>query len=235
MQITPEIDQALHKRLPIDEEEKVLAVFKHHWFAYISPILITALLVLAVLGSATLLLIGGNDIIGSQYHPAIMVGTVLILIVVVLAGLVPVYLTSQEMLVLTDEALIQVLQPSLLASKIEQLGLNDLANISVHNDFIGSLLGFSHLGIETPGEQDNYEFKMVKDAAGAARMIVSSHENYEAALEGGRLKSTLGEPPQQIDPMQYQEFLKYQAMVEQQKQQAAGTGQPSGPDGNTPQ
>jgi hypothetical protein len=148
-------------------------------------------------------------------------GAVLLGLIIMLGGMVPVYLKSQERLVLTDEALLQVLQPAIMATKIEQLGLNDLANISVHNDFLGSLLGYSHLSVETPGEQDNYLFRMLPDAAECAREIASAHENFEAALNGGMLKTTFGKPQetqQLIDPAQYQEFLKYQAMVDQQKQ-----------------
>lgn len=222
MQITPQMEKALHQALPIDENEKILAVYKHHWWAYVSLLLVTFFVVAAVLATAALLLLTGGDSLNDQARTGLLAGALLLSVVVLLGGMVPVYLKSQERLVLTDEALVQVLQPAIMSTRIEQLGLNDLANISVHNDFLGGILGYSHLNIETPGEQNNFFFRVLGSAKEAAREIAAAHENYEAALEGGRLKSTLGEQQAapQIDPVEYQEFLKYQAM----KQQAGKAG-----------
>ena len=59
---------------------------------------------------------------------------------------------------------------------------------------------------------------------------MQAHENYEAALQGGRMPTTLGyqaaQQPQAptIDPEQYQQFLQYQQMVARQKQEQAAGG-----------
>jgi uncharacterized membrane protein YdbT with pleckstrin-like domain len=133
-------------------------------------------------------------------------------------------LRSQEVVVLTEEAVLQVLQPSLFASKVSQLNLAHIADVSVRQNFMGTIFGFGKITVETPGEQDNYEFTMLPRPQASAREIIAAHENFQAAVESGRMPTTLGKAqPQtpQIDPQQYQQFLQYQQMVEKQKQNEA--------------
>lgn len=222
---TEKQNQFLHSKLPIDQDENILAVFRHHWFAYASSWIVAAVLVVLVLGMAGFVTtLGGSDSSVAQYRTAIIAGAGLLCVIIVLGAYLPVYLRTQEQLVLTDEALLQVLQPSLFASKVDQLGLSRVDDISVRQDFLGTILGYGHITIETPGEQDNYEFLMLPKPHDAARTIAQAKENFEAALNSGRLKTTLGEAPTPaaapaIDPQQYQEFLQYQQMVAQQKQE----------------
>ena len=113
--------------------------------------------------------------------------------VVAAFSFIPVWIRKQETLVLTEEALLQIKKPSLFASKVSQLNLQHVADVTVRQDTIGSMFGFAHLTIETPGEQDNYEFSVVGGAREYAKKIIEAHENYAAALESGRIHSTLGE------------------------------------------
>lgn len=159
----------------------------------------------------------------AQYRTAILAGASLFGLLVILAGMIPAYLRSKEQLVLTDEALLRVLQPSLFSSKVDQLGLQHLADVSVKQDFFGTMFGFGHVLIETPGEQEtNYDFYWVPKPRDVARQISEVHENFDAALQGGRLESTLGTAPQQaptIDPQEFQQFLEFQQMQKMQQQQ----------------
>ncbi|HSX30994.1 MAG TPA: PH domain-containing protein [Candidatus Saccharimonadales bacterium] len=233
MQISPNLDKQLHSRLPIDSDEKILAVYKHHWFAYAASWLIGGTIVVVVMGLAVALTTLAND--GSalaQHRSQILALAGAFSVLVMLAACIPVYLRSQEQLVLTEEALVQVLQPSLLASKIDQLSLQHIADVSVRQDFLGTLFGYGHITIETPGEQDNYEYAILPNPHESAREIISAHENLEAALQGGHLPTTLSKAtprPDEIDPQQYQQFLAYQQMVaRQQGQQAAQADDPTG-------
>jgi hypothetical protein len=128
---------------------------------------------------------------------------------------------------LTDEAVLQVLQPGLFASKVSQTSLEKIADVSVRQDFLGTIFGYGKLSVETPGEQDNYEYTYLPNARSAAREIVEAHENFAAALQGGRMPTTLGTPPVTssnapapqtvaVDAAAYQEFLRFQQQNQQQ-------------------
>jgi len=228
MQISDQDNQRLHRKLPIDDDEKILGVYRHHWFAYASNWAVGIIIVIIIMALAIALtsIVGGDN--GMAQHRGMIIGIAASFSVLILLGTcVPVYLRSQEQVVLTEEALLQMLQPSLFASKIDQLNLQHLTDVSVRQGFMGTMLGYGHITVETPGEQDNYEFYMLPDPHQVAKAIVSAHENYNAALQAGRVHTTIGEPAPaaapQIDPEQYQQFLEYQRMVAQQKQeQAAG-------------
>jgi len=225
MQVTAKNDQFLHSKLPIDQDEKILAIYRHHWFAYASSWLVGILLVIVLMGVAIgLTMLGGNDSSLAQYRPEVFAGVSVLCVLILIGTFIPVYLRSQEQLVLTQEALLQVLQPSLFASKVDQVSLQRIDDVSVRQDFLGTMLGYGHITIETPGEQDNYEFLMLPKPHEAIREITSAKEDYEAALESGRLHTTLGESQPQapvIDPQQYQQFLEYQKwQAEQQQAQA---------------
>lgn len=226
MQISDSTNAVLHKKLPIDADEKVVAVYRHHWFAYAVNWVVGFMIVLVIMALAIAVVVAsGSDSAVGQYKLAIIGGAALISILVLSGSSIPVYLRSQEQLVLTDESLLQVLRPSIFASKIDQLNLQRIDDVSVRQDFLGTILGYGHLTIETPGEQDNYEFFMLPNSHDAAREISNARENYEAAMQSGRLPTTLGGPqaaPANIDPQKYQEFLEYEKWQAQQAQQSYG-------------
>lgn len=226
MQVNPKTDQRLHHKLPIDHDETILAVFRHHWFIYLkSSAMGIAIAVIIMAIAITLTSLGGNSDV-TKYQNEILAGAAVFSILVLLGSYVPVYLRSQEQIVLTDESLLQVVQPSLFASRVDQLGLQRMDNVSVQQGFLGTILGFGHITIETPGEQDNYEFKILANPHEAAREISSQHEKYVAALEGGNrqeVEISAAAPQQvQINPEEYQQFLQYQQMLAKQKQEATG-------------
>lgn len=234
MQVSERSNKALHSKLPIDAEENILAVYRHHWFAYASSWIVGIFIVIVLLGlTIALMSLGGNTTLAANKVP-IFAGVGVFCVLVLVGTSIPVYLRSQEQLVLTDEALLQVLQPSLFSSKIDQLALQRIDDIAVRQDFFGTILGYGHLTIETPGEQDNYEFYKIPHAHEAAREISSAKENFEAALQAGRVPTTYAAasqpaaPQQQpIDPAQYQQFLEYQRMVAaQQASQNASAATP---------
>jgi len=232
MPISPQTDKFLHSKLPIDEDEKILAIFKHHWFAYASSWFIGIIMVILFMGVAIAFTATAQaDSPIDQYKLIILTGASLLSAVILVGTALPVYLRSQEQVVLTEEALLQVLQPSMFSNKISQLSLQHISDVSVRQDFFGTMLGYGHISIETPGEQDNYEFFMLPDPHNAARQIINAHEQFDAALQGGRiptkLSSAMPETPQ-IDPQQYQQFLQYQKMVAQQQgEQAAQANDPT--------
>jgi len=238
MQISPRTDALLHDKLPIDEGEKILGVYRHHWFAYVQSWVLGIFLALVLMALAVVLTSSADTSGALADNQALILVAVGIFDVLVLVGTaIPVYLRSQEQLVLTQEALLQVLRPSLFSSKIDQVNLQRTDDISVHQDFLGTILGYGQITVETPGEQNNYQFRMVPQPHAAAKEIARAKEDFDAALQSGRIPTTLGEPPAAqppvIDPQQYQQFLQYQQMVAQQQaeqQQQASDKTPSAQD-----
>jgi len=228
MQVTQKTNTVLHQKLPIDADEEILAVYKHHWFAYavnwiIGVIVVTIIMTLAYILTS----IGGADSTIVTYRSQILAVAAVFSVLILAGTFVPVYLRMQEQVVLTDEAVLQLLRPSLFANKIDQLSLRHISDVSVQQDFLGTIFGYGHITIETPGEQNNYHFSTLNNPQVSAREIIAAHENFDAALHAGRMPTTLGEPVAQapaIDPEQYRQFLQYQQMVAQQQQdQTAGT------------
>lgn len=227
MQVSPSTDKLLHDKLPIDNNEKILNVYRHHWFAYVASWMIGVVVSILILGvAAALSAYGGSDSTIVDHRAQILAVAGGFSILILAGAAIPAYLRSQEQMVLTEEAVIQMLQPSLFASKVDQLGLQHVTDVSVRQDMLGTILGYGHISIETPGEQDNYEFYIVPNPQQVAREISQAHENFTAALMGGRLPSTFGSSTMggtnqaqlTIDPQQYQQFLAYQQMVAKQQQ-----------------
>jgi len=228
MKVTPAQDSFFHNKLPIDSDEAILGVYRHHPIAYIIPLLI-ALFVIAVIVGLALALTNvptdGTAIIDPTYRSYIVMGVGIFSLLVLVFTYIPVWTKMQDQLVLTNESLIQILQTSLFSDKISQLGLQNFADVTVRTGFWGNLLGFGHITVETPGEQDNFEYGYLPNANEAARQITEAHEIFVAALEAGRLHpETLAGPgsswttaqtpnapaPIVVDPVEYQKFLEYQ-------------------------
>jgi len=228
MQISPQMERLLHDRLPIDEDEKILNVFRHHWFIYVMSWGMGLLIAALVMGVAIALTMAGGEGTAFEGRESQVLSIAAMFSLLIVAGsFVPVYLRVQEQLVLTEESLLQMLQPSLFASKVDQLSLQHIADVSVRQDFFGSIFGYGHLTIETPGEQNNFHFVVITRPDKAAREIMAAHEDYIAALEGGYMPSHLADrhvgqhnvPTGAIDPEQYKQFLAYQQMLARQQQE----------------
>lgn len=200
----------------------IIAVYRHHWFAFFRIWAIGVFAVVTIVGAILILTSSaGSD---SSVRVAAMIGSALAAVAIGLGTSIPAYLKSQEQLVLTDESLLQILQPSLMGSKLSQLSLQHVADVSVRKDFFGSLFGYGSVVIETPGEQKNYEFPTTPNPDKAVKDIIEAHENFVAALESGRLPTNLrqaqGRPSisggqVQLSPEEYQEFLAFQQARQQ--------------------
>lgn len=189
-------EQALREKLPIGQHEKILLMTRHHWFAYVS-IMLTSGLICALLVGVLVAIVFERDTLGISngvLNAVVMIGLCVIAFIA-LFSLIPVWLKKQEVLILTEESLMQYNKPTLFASKVSQLNLRHIADVTVKQDVVGSALGYGHIAIETPGEQDNYEFNVVANPNAVAKAIVEAHENYSAALESGQIQTTLGERP----------------------------------------
>ena len=232
MKVTPKQDQQCHQMLPIDSDEKVLAIYRHHGFVYVAPIVAGGLVIGVLMGLSTLLTkldFSGTPIVTAEYQKYVFGVAGVLSILTAIFTLIPIWLRSKEYIVLTDEAVLQVLQPALFANKVSQTSLEGVSDVSVRQDFLGTMLGYGKLSIETPGEQDNYEYTYLPQPRDAAREIIEAHEDFSAALQSGRLPTTLGSASNgainatpatamSVNAAEYQAFLQFQ---QQQSQVAA--------------
>jgi len=188
-------DTQLHQKLPIGANEKILAVFRHHWFAYATIYAFTVVTIVLILGISMVLASSsqGTDQIPSSVPSVIIAVGLCVSMLVLLFAAIPLYLLKGEALVLTEEALVQLKKPSLLANQISQVNLAHLNDVTASQDALGTIFGYGQIKVETPGEQDDYKFTIVPHPQQMAKQIIEAHENYAAALESGRIKSTLGE------------------------------------------
>lgn len=227
MAIDARLSQILHARLPIGEDEEILGVFRHHWFVYVWIWGIGIFAVFAIMFSATVLVPAPGETSGvaNDYRTISILGAGLFSLLVLIGTYIPSWMKSKEQLVVTDEAVFQVLQPSIFGSKLSQLSLQHVADVSVRKDFFGTILGFGAVTIETPGEQANYTFPTVPNPDAAAKILIEAHENFIAALESGRLPTSINKEGSDshsvtISAADYQKFLDFQQFQSQQNQEA---------------
>lgn len=228
MKATPAQIEYFHKKLPIDSDEIIIAIYRHHPIVYIIPLLLAALMILVIVGLAialTSISIGGMTIIDSAYRSNVLTGVGIFSLLILLFSYIPIWTKLQDRIVLTNESILQILQTSLFSDKTSQLSLQNVNDVTVHSGFWGNLFGYGHLTIETAGEQDNYEYSFLPDSNVAAREISEAHENYVVMLESGHLHPDAPNPNETpgmawsqtpvaptitIDPAEYQKFLDYQ-------------------------
>lgn len=187
-------EEQLHKKLPIGQNEKIIKVIRHHWFAYVSIYLGAGLIGVIILAGIIFAIVSQSSLgLNDSAINIITIAGIALIVLIGLFSMIPAWIKKQEVLVLTEEALLQIEKPSIFANKTSQLNLQHIADVTVSQDTIGSMLGFGNLVIETPGEQNNYDFSMVASPREAAKAIIEAHENYAAALESGQIQTTLGQ------------------------------------------
>lgn len=223
--LTPQQQADFHKRLPINDDELILGVYRHHWFTYFKIWFVGFVIILIVMALSVMYASQASE----TGRMAFITGGMAFSGLVLVATFVPVWLRMQEQMVVTNESLMQILQPSPFGSKLSQLSLQHVADVTVRKDFFGSILGFGQVTVETPGEQKNYIFPSVSNPDHVTKIIVEAHENFIAALEAGRLPTNMGNaqasPSQyqnsqpQVTPEEYQDFLEFKRAKEQYQQQ----------------
>lgn len=231
MKITPTLEAYFRNRLPIDKDEVIIAIYRRHPVAYVIPLLI-ALFVIAIIGGLSYVLTSGptaSVLITETSHELIIAGVGVFSFLVLMFAYIPIWMSMQDRVILTNESVMQILQTSPFSDKVSQLSLQHVADVTVRAGFWGNMLGFGTLTIETPGEQSNYQFSYLPDGNEAARQIAEAHENFIAALESGQLHSNpmyprhnpnAAWPPAPtitVDPAEYQKFLEYQKQQNGQK------------------
>jgi len=185
----------IRKRLPISDNERIITVFRHHWFAYGSVYIFGGFVIIVLIVCSIILGSLAKNSLGlsASAATAIMIIGPIVSLLILPFLFIPIYLLQNEAIVLTEEAILELKKPSIFTNKTSQVNLAHIMDVSVSQDPLGTLLGYGHITIETPGDEDDYEFDKIPLPQQSAKRIIEAHENYSAALESGQIKSTLGQ------------------------------------------
>lgn len=110
-----------------------------------------------------------------------LIGIVALVVALLSAGatLVAAYVYKQNELVITSENLIQVLQFSLFNTKVSQLSLEKVQDVTAsQNGIFARMFNYGTLYIETAGETANFGFPLAKDPMVSAKQINEAHERF---------------------------------------------------------
>jgi hypothetical protein len=104
---------------------------------------------------------------------------------------IPAWMHSQEVIVITEATLLILIKPDIFSIKTSQLNLSHVEDVNILRGFLGNILNFGDLNIETAGEMENFEFRVIGDVDNVARLIINCHENYMAAMQSGHIQTTI--------------------------------------------
>ncbi|MCA9332046.1 PH domain-containing protein [Candidatus Saccharibacteria bacterium] len=170
--------------IEFDKDEVLLCEVRKHWFGlflvYAVGTFVSVVLIMVAVGSAFL---GGEasaDTIGLSFSAIQMPIILLCFVSALLAAVgtaVGAFLYKSNVVLVTSEKLVQLLNITLFNRKISQLSIGDVQDVTVQQDGIfPHLFKYGTIVIETAGEQQNYRFTYTPFPYETAKMIVSSHE-----------------------------------------------------------
>jgi uncharacterized membrane protein YdbT with pleckstrin-like domain len=165
--------------LDIDKNEQVIIEVRRHYFGLLALHLIagTAIVTLFILLYWSVSNASSMPIDLGAAGYGLLFGFLIMLVGVV--ELVGDKVYKSNLLVITNENIIQVLQFSLLNRQTSQLNLAKIQDVSVDQvGIIPTMLGYGTIDIETAGEAANFRFPYAPNPDRVAKIIIEAHEDY---------------------------------------------------------
>jgi len=165
--------------LDLKENEQIVYEIRRHPAGLIPIIAVGIIVAIAMVVLMIALTLGQNELTAFIPLPLIygVLSAVIVLAAIITFIVVGVY--NANVLVITNENLIQVRQFSLFSRQTSQLNLANIHDVSADQEgILAYTFGFGTLTVETAGEAANFIFKTAKDPNTAARMIIEAHEQY---------------------------------------------------------
>lgn len=173
----------LQQLMELDDDKQIVTEIRRH------PIGLVAVYA-SGLFIATTILIGGvlfglwlerqPDVTSTSSIPF---GTILAVVSAVVSAVVlfftyvSAYIYKNNVIIVTNEKIVQLLYRNLVDRKISQLSLGDLEDVTVEQRGIfARIFKFGTLTIETAGEQNNYNFSYTPYPYDTAKHIVAARE-----------------------------------------------------------
>lgn len=156
-------------------DEKVLYVIRHHWFSYIPGVVFSFLVVsgLIAIGALFLLGIASAEGIALEIFTIAVAMVLLTALLLVLHGFVDQYL---DLLIITDERVINIKQNGFFKQKTKELHLADITDVETEiSGVFGVYLKFGDLTIKTGSEHEEVHIEAIPRAAKVSRMLMDLH------------------------------------------------------------
>jgi hypothetical protein len=181
-QLSPSARQVF-KLIEFDENEQLLFEIRKHWFGlfliYFMGSFVTVMLLAAIIGAAAITpdtQFGTGIDMTALRLPIILIGFLLAILSTIMTAIAA-YLYRSNVILVTNEKLAQLLNPTLFNRKISQLSIGDVQDVSVHQRGIfPHAFHYGTIVIETAGEQQNYDFTYAPNPYECAKAIVNAHE-----------------------------------------------------------
>lgn len=154
-----------YPQLNLSEGEYVILDIKRHPIGIIMPVLITAILVVAIFGFAALYpsMMESSTLFTMPSVTAIFGIATLIAILVSLGGAVALWVYLQNQFYMTNESVIQEIQESLFARHEQTVSLGSIEDASFRQSGIVQMLfDYGTIRLSTEGEETTYVFHYVK-------------------------------------------------------------------------
>jgi len=165
--------------------EEIKLIVRHHWAGFLS----TLLIVLGMIIGPVVLLALGNTILKNvldNYFPLLVLvtsGYVIFLLTFLLGSWINYY---YDIIVITNERMINVDQEGLLSRRISELNMVQIQNVTAEvNGILRSLFNFGLLVVETAGEgttardvrgvEGYFTIEDIPDPSRVARLIIELH------------------------------------------------------------
>ncbi len=169
----------------VDDDEKVLAVIKHHPFGIVKLYAQVFVGLMAAGGLIYYLLPEFlNPEENADLYSFIGLGAVLILGFMLVIVFVATIIYYQSNLVVTDKTITQTLQTSLFSRKVSQLAISSVEDVTASKSgFFPTLFNYGKLLIETAGEQENFHFEYCPYADHYAKVVLEARQQFMGRRE----------------------------------------------------
>lgn len=151
-----------------ESDEPVFILARRYPFAFL-PIL-AFIVMMTVFGLAVVFLLGIGNII--PYNIQIMIGS-LFLLFMLLFTIVDFFDFYFDLNLVTNRRIVDIGQEKLFSRKIAQLLLEDIQDVDARTKgYLGTLLDFGDVEIQTAGTKPNFKFEMVRHPNEIGAMIL---------------------------------------------------------------
>lgn len=169
----------------IDEDEKLLAIIKHHPFGIIK-VYLQVFIGLIFAGGLIMMLL--PELISRDEYPdvyvAIGIVSIVLLVFMVLIMVVATIIYYMSKIVVTDQTITQTIQNGIFNRKVSQLAMSSVEDVTaLKKGFFPTILNFGKLTIETAGEQENFHFEYCGRADHYAKLILEARQEFMGRRE----------------------------------------------------
>lgn len=174
------------KILGIDPSEKVLHEVRRHpiglWGIYFT----TAIVVVIFIVVTYIFRDFQSESIAFNFGNFIIPAGAILIILAIGTSFVAEYIYKSNLLIITNENIIQILRFSLFNTQTSQLNLAKIQDVSVDQQgIIQTFFNYGTIEIETAGEASNFRFPFTPHPNIVAKYIIEAHEDFVKTNKGG--------------------------------------------------